>query len=365
MQSRLLFTFIKSQTVKYLGFALFTQLSLALTAQHQYGIGAYGEFNNLLLHSKDIAPIGTSNPVGAGVDFYALLLRDSDWSACHCIPAFGVSLNWHSFDNPSVLGWGMPLYGYLEPRFYLGKGWTFSFRGGAGIAWLSTPFDSLSNPLNLSYSRHLNTFVMVNAGLRKDLSPQWSMHLVIQYNHTSNGGVQVPNKGLNYYGVRMGVDYTFSQLQRQVRPKVPRTQLSLRRSWELWGFAAGKRGINTEANYLIAGLIGQYSHQVGRISAINGGIESVYHGANASQSRFAEHSPLQINLLVGHSFLLGRFVFVQQAGVYLYRGINNTPDWYQRYSLQYQIAKKMWVGTGLKAHGHVAEWLEARIGYSF
>lgn len=333
-------------------------------AQNQIGIGAFGEFNNIILHSKDIAPIGPSNPVGAGLDFYALLLSDTDWSTCHCTPAFGISVNFHSFQKPNVLGWGVPLYGYLEPRFYLGKGWTFSFRGGAGIAWLSTPFDSISNPLNLSYSRFLNTFVMVNAGLRKDLSPQWSINLLAQYNHTSNGGVQMPNKGINYYGVRLGIDYTFSPLQRPVRQKIPLNQLVRTKSWELLGFAAGKRGVNSQANYLIAGIIGQYTRQFGRISAWNSGMEITYHGANASQEKHAQASPWQVNTLFGHSFLLGRFVFSQQAGIYLYRGINNTPDWYQRYSLNYRLYQKLWLGTSLKAHGHVAEWLEFRLGYS-
>lgn len=340
--------------------------SLSLCAQERPvipSVGVFAEYNNLLLHSQDIAPIGPSNPIGIGIDVYAQLLGTDHWRNCHCVPAFGVSLNYHDLDKPGILDYAVPVYAFLEPRFEFGGGWIFSFRGGAGFTWLSTPFDSVTNPLNLSYSRHLNSFVMVNAGLRKRVSDHWSLHLAVQYNHASNGGVQVPNKGLNYYGLRAGVDYSFYSSEPPRRPRVPKEELIMKRRWDLIWFGAAKRPPGSEASYLITGLIGQYSRQFGRTSAWMAGAELVWHGTNAHLIRQEELSlhPAQVNVLAGHEFLLGRFTFSQQAGVYLWRDYNSTPDWYQRYSIGYRVWRSLALGTSLKVHGHVAEWLEGRI----
>jgi hypothetical protein len=70
-------------------------------------------------------------------------------------------------------------------------------------------------------------------------------------------------------------------------------------------------------------------------------------------------------LSAGHAFLLGKFSFSQQMGVYLYKN-NPSFTWlYQRWGLTYQYAKHIQAGINLKAHANRAHFLDARIGYNF
>jgi hypothetical protein len=40
-------------------------------------------------------------------------------------------------------------------------------------------------------------------------------------------------------------------------------------------------------------------------------------------------------------------------------------QFYQRYLLSYNLGKNLRFGAGLKSHGHVAEYLDLRLGWNF
>jgi hypothetical protein len=69
-------------------------------------------------------------------------------------------------------------------------------------------------------------------------------------------------------------------------------------------------------------------------------------------------------IALGHEFLLGRFLFSQQFGAYVIKARNQPADVYQRYGLMYRISQHFSLGINIKAHGHVANFLDARISVS-
>jgi hypothetical protein len=73
----------------------------------------------------------------------------------------------------------------------------------------------------------------------------------------------------------------------------------------------------------------------------------------------------RIGMAVGHDFLMGRFTFSQHIGVYLFKQAPMYDDVYQRYTLTYQLNKKWNIGVSLKAHRHVANFFDLRIGFRF
>lgn len=78
-----------------------------------------------------------------------------------------------------------------------------------------------------------------------------------------------------------------------------------------------------------------------------------------------EGGPQKGGLAVGHEFLLGRFVFSQQFGAYFFRPYRMGDAVYQRYNLVFRVSDYLSVGIGLKAHRHVANFLDFRTGLSF
>lgn len=65
-------------------------------------------------------------------------------------------------------------------------------------------------------------------------------------------------------------------------------------------------------------------------------------------------------------FLLGRFDFNQRMAVYTNKPKNYQDHrFYQRYVLNYLLSEHLTLGIGLKAHAHVAEHMELRLGWNF
>lgn len=69
--------------------------------------------------------------------------------------------------------------------------------------------------------------------------------------------------------------------------------------------------------------------------------------------------------LVGHNLLIGRFSFSQYLGIYVYAPYPAKDPVYQRWGLSFQLNEKVFAGLNLKAHRHVADLLDFRVGISF
>jgi hypothetical protein len=68
-------------------------------------------------------------------------------------------------------------------------------------------------------------------------------------------------------------------------------------------------------------------------------------------------------LLAGHHLLIGRFTFYQKLGIYVYSPTKPKDPVYQRYGLAYAITGHWMAGIDLKAHRHIADFLDIRLGY--
>jgi len=95
---------------------------------------------------------------------------------------------------------------------------------------------------------------------------------------------------------------------------------------------------------------------------LNIGTEAYWDGSLAERLRQANESgdAFRWAMLGGHQFVLGKFRFSQQLGVYLY---NNNPFfhwWYHRWGFTYSPNGSWAVGFNLKAHKQVANFLDLR-----
>jgi hypothetical protein len=76
-------------------------------------------------------------------------------------------------------------------------------------------------------------------------------------------------------------------------------------------------------------------------------------------------SPVKAGVLAGHAFLLGRFVFSQRLGVYIF---DQTPYYdrlYHRWGIDFRINQHIGAGINLQAHRQVADFVDFRLIYTF
>ena len=114
------------------------------------------------------------------------------------------------------------------------------------------------------------------------------------------------------------------------------------------------------------GLEVKWSRQFARLNAYTFGGEIMYDNGTGYvlEQEDDNATPIKAGLAAGHEFLLGKFLFSQQFGAYLSNPNPEHPDVYQRYGLVFRINKRFSAGISLKAHGHVANFLDARMGIS-
>ena len=76
-------------------------------------------------------------------------------------------------------------------------------------------------------------------------------------------------------------------------------------------------------------------------------------------------SPHNLAIMGGHEFLLAKFIFTQQVGIYVFKNNPYTDDWFHRWGLLYKAGKHYWFGLNLKAHRQVADYIDLRVLYSW
>lgn len=332
-------------------------------------IGLNLDYGTLLKHTPSLRAIDDAYPSAISIEWSKLLLSEEAWEFCSCFPRLGVDVAYWNWDNPDVLGNGVLAMGFVEPFFRTQKRSQLFFRMGMGGAYLSQPYDEVNNPLNESYSTHVSFALMVGLGVNYRLTDSWNLRFMAKYNHTSNGGIRTPNKGLNFPSLSAGISKSltpvvFPNFEKRIgrQPPEHKSRITLTH-FSGWSNAA----VGDKDKFYVFGFLGKYSRWIGGRSALTGGTEVVFDYSRREQIELdnANASFVQAAALIGHEFWLGKVTFSQELGVYYFNDYRINDDLYQRYTLTYNFTNRLFGGFSLKAHRHVADFIDLRIGYRF
>lgn len=337
---------------------------------NMFSIGVGGQYGFIFAHSLDVQNTRGANPIGAEVILGWQRNDKFTWSLCNCYPRKGLLFSFYNYDT-DIVGKGAIAAYFLEPTFRITNSILFSFKGSIGLAYLSKPFHPEKNPGNMSYSTRLNGYGAVGAGLWIRMTDQLWINPSAIYQHTSNGGIKEPNKGINWPTAGLSVNYTpepqpfysGSRITEKYWKRLPpRVDVGV--------FGIGRRFIDTAGNSKRFPLLGLQAHvgkQVGRISALTAGVEVSNDKALSLKMKrdSIDASATRAGFLAGHEFLLGRFLFSQRLGVYFFNQSPESDLFFHNWGLHYRITKNWGAGFNLKAHRQVAEHVNVRLIYSF
>lgn len=347
-----------------IGNTVFAQDSLKSKAHFSYGLQA--NYGFVFAHSNNVENTANSFPRGITATFNWQRTDKQILDQYNCFPRQSLLIAFYDFDN-SILGRGVNVAYSLEPHFMLNNSISFYPKVSIGAAILSNPADPITNPTNKSYSLPVSAYLALGVGLRWQLNSSWAVNLVAEYQHVSNGGLREPNLGINWPTAGLGVEYSPKGLALK---KFDRTKESnehhrtLRLQAGLIGVVKGGNIKDVRVYEAIVGVHFLASKQVSRLHAWTAAIE-VYQDqflVERLASESIQSNGIRSGLLVGHEFLMGKFVFSQQLGIYLLGQYNN--DFvYHRWGLQYSFLPRWSVGVNLKAHKQVADFTDVRISY--
>ncbi len=327
----------------------------------------------IIAHSKELPDVQHTHPWGFEVEWNWQLMQEDAWNYCYCYPRTGISFFFIDFDKPNILGHAYAPYLFIEPVLGAERKLHLSFRFGLGPAFLDKVYDEKTNPENTFFSSPVSFIVALNAALNLRLTERTNLHIAGFYNHISNGGIKNPNKGINFPTLSFGVDYNLRPMPFIHHMKNDSINLHpYKWRFDIVAFGAGKTDIKGHEHYPVFGLMPSVSRVIGRLSALSLALEGTVDLADKKEierndieknGQLIDHKYLA--MLLGHELLIGRFDFSIHFGAYLYSPFKRKSLIYQRYGLTYNVFKNISVGTNIKAHGHVADFLDFRIGASF
>lgn len=340
------------------------------TTQGHFQIGAKWHQGFIIAHSRNLIDVSRSRPFGVEVNAHWLLNREKHIRETGLIAKRGFAAYWMQFNNPKVLGHSIAIVPYVEPLIRPWGRLYGSVQLGLGGAYVSKVYDETNNPTNLFFSLPLNFWVMLNAHLYFNISDQWQASGSFNYNHISNGGMKNPNKGMNFPTFSAGLQYAFHKTK-ILKPTKDNIWKSQPRNFYYLNLISSIKNVPATSNIpriepaLLYGIQGAFGRRVGRMSGLILSMEWIHDGYKRTLlDRQADpRSAWKGGLLAGYECRIGKVRFQTHIGPYLYNPSGDTDAIYQRYGLFYQIGKHLMVGSTLKAHRHVADVFDLRIGW--
>jgi len=311
----------------------------------------------IVVHSSRMEHFRNVSPRGIGIDYEWKFVSEKAYSLCQCYPSIGASLNFRDFGDSS-LGHALSGLFYVEPVLFSPLNIDISFKAGLGISYLSNPYDESNNPENVAYSTHFSFPLLAGLSFKYPVGDRWALRLAGTFQHISNGGTNQPNLGINYTALGIGVQRKLDT--RSLPSKIelqPYDRVSGEKKWYFNIIAGLKEPEGSEDKALVLSAASEYMSQFARINAWTAGVMAEF---DNSRDYSDLGSKSRLSFMVGHTFLLGRFAFGQKAGIYVWSGHATHAPWYQYYTLDFEVSEKIAIGTGLKAHGKVAEFLGMR-----
>lgn len=336
-----------------------------------YVAGVNGQAGFIIPHSDELKEISESTPWGLALDFSKMMVSDKAWSNCNCYSKVGFSFNYYNYSNPEQLGNSYNLILFAEPYLSYRRKLHSSLRAGLGLTYLDQVYDEVTNPENLFYSSQLSFILTVQLKLNYRINEFYNIYLSGSYNHISNGAISKPNKGMNFPTLGLGLEYFINPVK--LERKKPAEELEKRKIGKyariFWNLrTVPETSQHPEKLDVMIGLEGCITKRLSRINGLLTGLEFSYDGLFSEEIKRGdlEGSPFILSTHLGHYFIFGKFSFTQQFAWYAYKCYPfNDQDFFQRYSIYWQFGKLINCGFSLKIHGHVAEYMDVRMGFMF
>jgi len=323
-------------------------------------IGLAANYGQIYIHSSHVENLNGVWPYGFEIDMGNHYFSDHIRDVCGSFPRMGNMFQYWNF-NSDILGWGTSTIFYMEPFLMTTNKFMMSIRGGAGLIYLSKPYDELSNPENAAYSKKYGFPLYLGFSAYVPLTLKSRIRLTGSFQHISNGGVSKPNYGLNYGVFTAAMEFSFKEYKippRKFGPGIEMAPRDREKRTELSFFMAFKGDEDTGEASSIIGIHGRRALQLTRINGLTYGglleVDQTQSGSILDKSR--------LSIFAGHEFWMGGFNFSQELGVYVYKPQDSPSYFMQFYTLQYRIANRVLLGVSGKAHFITADYLGFKIG---
>ncbi len=296
------------------------------------------------------------------------------WHHVYGKPRFGIQMGLMYLGQPSeILGWACSMYPYVDFGFWHRQKSSFRFIIGTGLAYTPKIYDIKKNPLQNALSLTINNHTTFKIQYERRINIHSTLNVGLSLNHMSNGGIQLPNLGLNY----LGIDLVWSRTFKSQTKELP--DLEKPKTWPRWnagatqGFALREFRTPGGPKLPVYILSVDFGYQYRPYMACRIGLESEYHFV---APYFASHTELfpdirsawkqgfRIQVYGSHEWMIGPLSLETRAGAQLFDlPVLGSKRVFFKLSAQYfmkipGVKNLLWApGVALKTHYAVAEYV--------
>lgn len=269
-------------------------------------------------------------------------LPTSRWASHLGFPALSFSYRFIRLGSDRALGYAHCLYPAY--RFYfLRRPWLrISSNVGVGLGFIPKHYTQDALGYNSGVGSLVNVYIEAQLALSWRMAGGTAVGVAGDYVHMSNGGIQMPNSGLNYLFLTLSV----SQVMCPVREYQPRWPASLPLHHSLTLDAAGsivERGLPNGKKYPLYSLAVSYFYEVAPWVTI-GVLGDVYWDFSLQRESAAGNLPRQpiwkmptVSVFAGVRLHLGRLMPEVMLGYNVYQTLSEDPRFAIRLGLRYKV----------------------------
>ncbi len=336
-----------------------------------YTIDLSYTYGTILEHNPDISHLITGHPEGALLRYNRKTYGDKEWESLYGFPDWGFTFSYQDLKNQS-LGDAYGVYGHYNFYAFNRK---LQYGLGTGIAYMTNPYDPVTNFRNVAYGTRLTSASYVILNYREEeLFKNIGFHAGITLFHYSNGNVKEPNTSTNSFLFNAGLTYTVNTESREkkkweTRPyKEPiHMNLLLRHGWNEVNFiGSGQFPFFTLSTFVDKRLSKKSSIHAG-VDIMNSQFLKEYRdyltNSFPNSGITGDENIWRMGLFAGHELHLGKTSIITYVGFYVFDEIKYGSTLYNRIGLQRRLNDKLQLSLTLKSHGASAESLSLGIGY--
>lgn len=336
-------------------------------------------FYGNVLAQDGVEHLATGNPEGFLLSWNRRTFGEKTWQQEYNYPDYGFSFGYQDYKNNS-LAETYALFAhynfYLFDRQATNK---LVLSLGIGLAYNTNPYDKVTNNKNVSLGSHLNSssffrLYYYRQNILKNLGVQAGLSLF----HASNASFKAPNKGINTWGLNVGLNY---DLNPEEDKKFIVSEIKEFQKQPIRFNAVVMAGIN-QSDYINTGtfpflvLSGYADKRINSKSALQLGADFHLHyylkEYIKSQAIFnldveAKDQPdfKRASIFVGHELYVNSISFLTQIGYYVYSPFDGVGLIYERVGVKKYFSENMFSSITVKVHLFNAEALEFGFGYRF
>jgi hypothetical protein len=331
-------------------------------------LGAYAQGSIIMAHTYAIRHLVASHPTGFELNMQRQTTGAAPWHGWYKFPKVGVALTYYDFHNP-VLGYAFAASPYISKTFSRGAKHDLSFRLGAGLAYLTNPYNQETNHKNTIASSSLNATLQFRFEYDYALTPHLGLLVGAGLNHFSNGATTKPNFGVNLPSVVLGLNYHEQRPAPHANGNAPapaevgHTFFNVSTSL---GFK--QRTESDHQKYLVNSVTLAVGRRMNRKSNLLLGVEGFNDRSlkatleDTTRAGGKQPDVKKAGVFVGHELLFGRLAFVSHLGFYVYAPYKSSTAYYERLGLKYHFTNVLFGAVDLKIHRGAADVIEFKIG---